>query len=288
MSIERILRGKIHDLGGGMLVRRLLPAMEQQGVGPFVFVDHFGPIAVTPASQFDVRPHPHIGLATVSYLFEGAMIHRDNLGYVQRIEPGAINWMTAGRGIVHSERRPEDLHDRSYTNHGLQLWAALPLEHEETAPAFVHTPASAIPSRELGGVTVRVLIGSALGLMSPVQTFSDTLYLDVQATRGARLELEASAQERAVYSVDHALDIDGAPVDAGTLAVLRPGTTARITAPSGARYMVLGGAPLGARRHMWWNFVSSRKERIEQAKRDWTAQRMGVIAGETEWIPLPE
>jgi redox-sensitive bicupin YhaK (pirin superfamily) len=271
-----------------MLVRRLLPAIEQQSVGPFVFVDHFGPIAVTPASQFDVRPHPHIGLATVSYLFEGAMIHRDNLGYVQRIEPGAINWMTAGRGIVHSERRPEDLRDRTYTNHGLQLWAALPLEHEETAPAFVHTPASAIPSREIGGVTVRVLIGSALGLVSPVQTFSDTLYLDVQATRGARLELEASAQERAVYSVDHALDIDGTPVDACALAVLRPGTTVRITAPSGARYMVLGGAALGARRHMWWNFVSSRKERIEQAKRDWTAQRMGVIAGETEWIPLPQ
>jgi redox-sensitive bicupin YhaK (pirin superfamily) len=287
MSIERILGGKTHDLGGGMLVRRMLPAVEQRSIGPFVFVDHFGPIAVTPASQFDVRPHPHIGLATVSYLFDGAMTHRDNLGYVQRIDPGAINWMTAGRGIVHSERRPDDLRDRSYTNHGLQLWAALPLEHEETEPAFVHTPARDIPSREVGGVTVRVLIGRALGLESPVQTFSNTLYLDVQATRGSSLQLEPIAQERAVYSVDQALQVDDQPVAACALAVLQPDTAVRVTAPAGARYMVLGGAALGARRHMWWNFVSSSQERIEQAKRDWAAQRMGVIPGETEWIPLP-
>jgi redox-sensitive bicupin YhaK (pirin superfamily) len=271
-----------------MLVRRLLPAMEQQGVGPFVFFDHFGPIAVTPEMQFDVRPHPHIGLATVSYLFEGAITHRDSLGYAQRIEPGAINWMTAGRGIVHSERRPDDLRARSYTLHGLQLWAALPLEHEETEPAFAHTPAREIPSHESGGVSVRVLIGRALGLVSPVHTFSDTLYLDVRAARGGSLELESTAQERGVYSVDHVLDIDGTPVEPGTLAVLRPAARARITAPQGARYMVLGGAPLGARRHIWWNFVSSSRERIEQAKRDWVAQRLGAISGETEWIPLPD
>jgi redox-sensitive bicupin YhaK (pirin superfamily) len=287
MSIERILRGKTHDLGGGMLVRRLLPSMERQGIGPFVFVDHFGPLAVTPASQFDVRPHPHIGLATVSYLFEGAMMHRDSLGCVQRIEPGAINWMTAGRGIVHSERRPGDLQDRHYTNHGLQLWAALPLQHEEAAPAFVHTPAQAIPVHEATGITVRVLIGRALGLTSPVQTFADTLYLDVQAARNASFELEASAEERSVYSVDHALTIAGTAIEAHTLAVLKPGATVRITAPEGARYVVLGGAALGARRHIWWNFVSSSKERIEQAKRDWVAQRMGAIPGESEWIPLP-
>ncbi|MGO9513038.1 MAG: pirin family protein [Steroidobacteraceae bacterium] len=287
MAVARVLSARMRDLGGGMMVRRLLPSPAQQGVGPFVFFDHFGPIEVTPESNFDVRPHPHIGLATVTYLFEGAMVHRDSLGRTQRIEPGAINWMTAGRGIVHSERRPEDLSTRVYSSHGLQLWTALPTDYEEVEPVFIHTPAHDIPSLEQGGVSLRVLIGSAFGSTSPVATFAETLYLDVSARRGSFLALEPANIERAVYSVDKDIIIDDLVVERGHMAVLAPGAVG-ITAPDGARYVVIGGALLDGHRHIWWNFVSSRKERIEQAKSDWTAQRMGVIPGETEWIPLPE
>ena len=206
---------------------------------------------------------------------------------MQRIEPGAINWMTAGRGIVHSERRPEDLRTRSYTNHGLQLWAALPIGSEEVEPAFVHTPARDIPVFALGGVTGRVLIGSAFGVTSPVAAFQATLYVDVQAQPGGMLELKPVAIERAVYSVDERLIIDELVVDPMSLAVLEPGSNVRIAAPDGARYIIIGGKPLDGHRHIWWNFVSSSKERIEEAKRDWTGKRMGSIPGETEWIELP-
>jgi redox-sensitive bicupin YhaK (pirin superfamily) len=271
-----------------MMVRRLLPSPGQQGVGHFVFFDHFGPIEVRPESNFDVRPHPHIGLATVTYLFEGAMVHRDSLGHTQRIEPGAINWMTAGRGIVHSERRPEDLRQRVHVNHGLQLWTALPTEYEEIEPAFFHIPAHDIPVVVQAGATARILIGSAFGLMSPVVTNAPSLYLDVSAQRDAGIDLEPRDIERAVYSVDKDILIDDVPVEHGNLAVLTPGLAARISAPEGARYVVIGGKPLDGRRHIWWNFVSSRKERIEQAKADWAAQSMGMIPGETERIPLPE
>jgi len=287
MAISLVLRPREHDLGGGMLVRRVLPAAARQGIGPFVFFDHFGPIEVRPADNHDVRPHPHVGLATVTYLFEGAIVHRDSLGVTQRIEPGAINWMTAGRGIVHSERRPEDLRDRAYTNHGLQLWAALPVASEEVEPAFVHTPAADIPAVDLGGANVRVLIGSAFGATSPVATFQPTLYLDVNARAGGTIELERSGFERALYAVGGRLEVDGQAVEPHTLAILEPGLAARIAAPEGARFAVIGGEPLDGHRHMWWNLVSSRKERIDQAKRDWAAQRMGAIPGETEFIPLP-
>ncbi len=193
MPIEKLIPPRGRDLGGGFMVRRLLPSVApQQGVGPFVFFDHFGPITSRPGDNHDVRPHPHIGLATVTYLFEGAMMHRDSLGSVQRIEPGAINWMTAGRGIVHSERTPADLKQKEYVAHGLQLWAALPEAHEETAPAFSHTPATAIPEWSAPGVRVRVLVGDAFGLRSPVTTYSETLYLDVFAETGATLVLPAS------------------------------------------------------------------------------------------------
>ena len=288
MPVARLLQPRTHDLGGGMMVRRLLPSPAQHGVGPFVFFDHFGPLEVKPENNFDVRPHPHIGLATVTYLFEGAMVHRDSLGNTQRIEPGAINWMTAGRGIVHSERRPEDLSARVYTNHGLQLWAALPIEYEEIDPAFIHTAARDIPVVVQGGATVRILIGSTYGLISPVSTFAETLYLDVSARHGATLTLEPAEFERAVYSVDKDIIVDDIKVPLGNLAVLAPEGSASISAPDGARYVVIGGKPLDARRHIWWNFVSSRKARIEQAKEDWAAQRFGFIAGETERIPLPE
>ncbi len=287
MSISQLLKPHLRDLGGGMQVRRLLPAMGRQAVGPFLFFDHFGPIEVRPGDNHDVRSHPHIGLATVTYLFEGAIVHRDSLGFVQRIEPGAINWMTAGRGIVHSERRPEDLRTRTYTNHGLQLWAALPLASEEAEPAFVHTPADRIPSLDVGRASVRVLIGSAFGATSPVATFQPTLYADVDARAGAQVLLENSDFERAVYCVAGRLLVDGQPLEPHTMAVLERGRQVRIEAPEGARYVVVGGEPLDGHRHMWWNLVSSRKERIEQAKRDWAAQRMGSIPGETEFIPLP-
>jgi redox-sensitive bicupin YhaK (pirin superfamily) len=269
-----------------MMVRRLLPSPEQRSVGPFVFFDHFGPIEVRPENNFDVRPHPHIGLATVTYLFEGAMVHRDTMGYVQRIEPGAINWMTAGRGVVHSERRPKELQDIVHTNHGLQLWAALPAKDEEVEPAFFHMPAERIPIREEGGVTARVLIGSAFELTSPVRTFVETSYLDIGIDPGCSLMLAPAQGERAIYSVDKAVTVDNGQVESGTMAVLAP-DAATIAAPNGARFVIIGGEPIDGYRHMWWNFVSTRKERIEQAKNDWLAQRMGTVPGETEWIPLP-
>jgi redox-sensitive bicupin YhaK (pirin superfamily) len=291
MPIEKLIPPRSRDLGGGFMVRRLLPsAAPRQGVGPFVFFDHFGPIMTRPGDNHDVRPHPHIGLATVTYLFEGAMMHRDSLGSVQRIEPGAINWMTAGRGIVHSERTPPDLKQKEYVAHGLQLWVALPKAHEEAAPEFSHTPATAIPEWSAPGVRARVLVGNAFGLRSPVVTYCQTLYLDVVAETGGTLALpppEDADFELAIYSVGEPLQADGEAVPAFSMAVLGQGAGATIEAPHGARYVVIGGEPLDAPRTIWWNFVSSSKERIEQAKADWTAQRMGKIDGEHEWIPLP-
>ncbi|MFC5523980.1 pirin family protein [Polaromonas jejuensis] len=288
MSVQLKLTGHDKDLGDGFLVRRLLPAGQRQSVGPFIFFDHFGPITLQPGVSHDVRPHPHIGLATVSYLFEGAMMHRDSLGSVQRIEPGAINWMTAGRGIVHSERGPEDLRDKAYVNHGLQLWAALPKAFEEVAPEFSHTAAEAIPVVSVDGAEVRVLIGEAFGQTSPVKTFSRTLYLDISLAAGSRLELPALAEELAVYAVDGDLTVDGEPVAAHTLATLAPGIVTQIAAGAPARLVVIGGEALDGHRFIWWNFVSSRKERIVQAGDDWAAQKMGQVGGETEFIPLPE
>lgn len=277
---------KQKDLGGGFLVRRLLPAAARRAVGPFIFFDHFGPVIEHPDDNFDVRPHPHIGLATVTYLFEGAMMHRDSLGYTQRIEPGAINWMTAGSGIAHSERRPDDLANTDYRIHGLQLWAGLPSAQEECAPSFSHTPASALPVFKGAGFSARILIGSAFGLQSPVATFSETLYIDVAATAGATIELPSCAAELALYSIDNALDLDGDHAEPLQLSVLDATRTTVVKAAQGARFVVVGGAPLDGYRHMWWNFVSSRKERIEQAKADWQAQRFARVPG--DYIPLPE
>lgn len=283
----QLLTGHQKDLGGGFLVRRLLPAAAQRAVGPFIFFDHFGPAQETPETEHDVRPHPHIGLATVTYLFEGAMKHRDSLGSAQLIEPGAINWMTAGRGIVHSERRPDALRGRSYVNHGLQLWVALPCEHEEAEPSFAHTPAQDIPEGRVGDATVRVLVGEAWGLRSPVRTLSPTLYLDVQLPAGGQLTLPPIAQEQALYVVQGTLTLDGQPVLAQQMAVLGRETVV-LMATKPTRLVVIGGDALDAPRHLWWNFVSSRKERIAQAAADWQAQRLGQVPGETEFIPLPE
>ncbi len=288
MPVLQQLTGQDKDLGGGFLVRRLLPAAQRQSVGPFVFFDHFGPVSVEPGRNHDVRPHPHIGLATVTYLFDGAIMHRDSLGYVQRIAPGAINWMTAGRGIVHSERSPEDLKEQTYVNHGIQLWAALPREHEEAPPAFEHTPAAAIPSLMSGATGIRVLIGQAFGLTSPVKTFYPAIYLDVQLAAGVPFELPPLAQELALYAVDGDIEVDGVVIAAHTLVMMAPGSVAQLTAATAVRLMVIGGDALEARRFMWWNFVSSRKERIVQASDEWERQAMGQVSGDAEFIPLPE
>ncbi|MDQ3060267.1 MAG: pirin family protein [Pseudomonadota bacterium] len=288
MAIELRLSGHDKDLGGGFLVRRLLPSAQRPSVGPFVFLDHFGPLDVQPGEVHDVRPHPHIGLATVSYLFDGALMHRDSLGSVQRIEPGAINWMTAGRGIVHSERAPEDLRQQAYRQHGLQLWAALPKAYEEVAPEFVHTPAAAIPVVSVGASQVRVLIGQAFGCVSPVRTFSRTVYLDIRLAAGETLALPPLADELALYAIDAALSVAGEPLAARTLAILTPGVATPIRASAPVRFVVIGGEALDGARFLWWNFVSSRKERIAQAGDDWTAQTMGRIEGDDEFIPLPE
>ena len=289
MTAPQLLSAHEKDLGGGFVVRRLLPAGQRQAVGPFIFFDHFGPVTITPIDNHDVRPHPHIGLATLTYLFDGVILHRDNLGYTQRIEPGAINWMTAGSGIVHSERKPEAERNTTYTNHGLQLWLALPESAQEVKASFTHTPAHAIPEVRDGDAQVRVLVGQALGQKSPVATLSPTLYLDVQLPTGGSWTLPMLAEEQAVYVVQGDLQVGAQALAPYTMAVLAD--AAVLTAgPDGARLVVIGGQPLG-RRFIWWNFVSTSKERIEQAGRDWTAGDtnvgMGQVPGETERIPLP-
>ncbi|RYF75482.1 MAG: pirin family protein [Comamonadaceae bacterium] len=287
MIAPQLLRPTDKDLGGGFKVRRLLPSAGRRSVGPFVFFDHFGPATERPGEQHDVRPHPHIGLATVTYLFEGAMQHHDSLGMRQEIRPGAINWMTAGRGIVHSERKPERLAGATYTNHGLQLWAALPKAHEEAEPSFVHTPAEAIPALEFRGARVRVLVGSAFGVESPVATLMPTLYLDIQLPAGHDFELPALAPEMAIYPIDGDLTVDGNAVPAHVMAFVADGGGATLRCSTDTRLVVIGGEPLDGPRYITWNFVSSRRERILQAGADWAAQRMGHVPGETEFIPLP-
>lgn len=289
MPITLQLKGHPKDLGGGFVVRRVLPAAARQSVGPFLFFDHFGPVTVPPGGGHAVRPHPHIGLATVTYLFDGAMLHSDSLGYVQQIAPGAINWMTAGRGIVHSERPPPALAATTYSNHGIQLWAALPQAFEEVEASFSHTPAADIPELTVGDAQVRVLIGSAWGHRSPVVTFAPTLYIAITLPAGGLLELPPLAQELAVYPVDGDVEVDGSVLAARTLALLEPGQTTYIRATAAAtRLLVIGGDALDGHRFINWNFVSSRKERILQAEADWLAQRMGQVPGDAEFIPLPE
>ncbi len=289
MTAPVLLKPHNKDLGGGFTVRRLLPAAQRQAVGPFIFFDHFGPVTVHPTDDHDVRPHPHIGLATLTYLFEGVILHRDNLGYTQRIEPGAINWMTAGSGIVHSERRPVEQANSTYVNHGLQLWLALPADQEEVPASFAHTPASTIPELTYQGAGVRVLVGEAFGAKSPVVTLSPTLYLDVRLSAGTTWTLPLLAQEQAVYAVEGSVALDGQALEPNTMAALSE--PAEITTGSeAARFVVIGGQPLG-RRFMWWNFVSSSKERIAAAAAAWERMDanagMGQVPGETERIPTP-
>ncbi|MEO7495173.1 MAG: pirin family protein [Massilia sp.] len=287
MSVAHYLKAHDKDLGGGFVVRRLLPAAAKQSVGPFIFFDHFGPIDVAHDADHDVRPHPHIGLATVTYLYEGAMEHRDSVGSVQRIEPGAINWMTAGSGIVHSERTPQDLKGKPRRSHGLQLWAALPQAHEEDAPSFVHTPASAIPVVDFEGGKARVLIGSAFGQHSPVATFSETLYLDITLEAGGVLDLRELPEEAAIYVVEGSVALDGELLEPGLMAYLDPGSVACVSSSAGAQFVVIGGAALDGPRFIFWNFVSSSKARLASAADDWEQQRYAKVPGETEFILLP-
>lgn len=286
MPIAHLLKPHEKDLGGGFIVRRLLPAGARQAVGPFIFFDHFGPLDVPADANHDVRQHPHIGLATVTYLFEGAMEHKDSVGSVQRIEPGAINWMTAGSGIVHAERTPDDLIGKPRRSHGLQLWAALPRQFEEVAPSFAHTPAGDIPVVANEGGEVRVLIGSAFGHTSPVATFSPTLYLDVTLEQGAVFSFDALPEQAAVYPIQGSIEVDGQPLPAHTMALL-DGASVHVAATEAARFVLIGGAALDGHRFIWWNFVSSSKERLMQAADLWDQRGFAMVAGETESIPAP-
>jgi len=285
-AIELTIEARVRSLGE-LDVRRVLPAAQRRMVGPFVFFDHMGPAVFGPGEGIAVRPHPHIGLATITYLFEGEIMHRDSLGYAQLIQAGAVNLMTAGRGIVHSERASE--RDLPVTSrlHGIQSWLALPLELEEMAPSFLHYPPSGLPELEVGGCRVHVIMGAAFGATSPVATYSPTLYLEVQIPRGASFALPPGAPERAAYVVSGAVRVGGQEHRDGVLAIARAGATPTLAALEDSRVMVIGGEPVGAR-HIWWNFVSSSRERIERAKRDWLEGRIGKVAGDDEFIPLPE
>ncbi len=291
MTTNHLLDGHSKDLGGGFLVSRVLPAAQQRSVGPFVFFDHFGPVTVPPESNFDVRPHPHIGLATISYMFEGAIMHRDSLGSEQLIEAGAINWMTAGNGIVHSERRPEHLKDSSYVNHGLQLWIALPADKEEIPAFFEHTPADDIPEIDMDGAKVRVLVGRMFGAASPVSAVSPTTYLDIELQPGASIDIPAGSAELAVYPVTEGAVIDGQAIAPKQMAVMETDAAFTLSCASNAtaplRAVIVGGAPLDGPRFMWWNFVSSRKERIKEAALLWGEGGFERVPGEHDFIPLP-
>jgi redox-sensitive bicupin YhaK (pirin superfamily) len=276
---------RARDLGDGFTVRRALPSARCRNVGPFVFFDQIGPVAIGPGRGLDVRPHPHIGLATVTYLFEGEILHRDSLGFVQPIRPGEVNWMTAGRGIVHSERTPEALRVAGSRLSGVQIWVALPRPHEEDAPSFAHH--ADLPAVAGAGARARVILGRMLGVSSPVQTLSEMFYADVVLERGARVPLPADYAERAVYVIEGTLTLDGTSAAAGELLVLERDSDTAVATDAAARVLLFGGEPLDAPRFVWWNFVSSRKERIAAAAADWKAGRIGVVPGETECIPLP-
>ena len=285
--IELTIEPRPRDIGG-FEVLRLLPVAQRRSVGPFVFLDQMGPATLAAGTGMDVRPHPHIGLATVTYLFDGEILHRDTLGSVQAIRPGEVNWMTAGSGIAHSERTPAELRGGGMNVFGIQSWIALPKAKEEVDAAFFHHPVADLPTIEGEGKRIRVIAGAAFGARSPVATYSETLYCDGALEAGARLDLPREHAERAILPVSGRLRIAGHDLGLGTLLVLRAGEAVTVEAAEPARFMLLGGEPLDGPRHMWWNFVSSSKERIDQAKADWKAGRFGQVPGESDFIPLPE
>ncbi|MGZ2411935.1 redox-sensitive bicupin YhaK (pirin superfamily) [Sphingomonas sp. F9_3S_D5_B_2] len=283
----QIITPVTHDLGE-FKVRRALPARERTMVGPFIFVDQFGPARLPAGGGMDVRPHPHINLATVSYLFEGAIEHRDSVGSHQVIEPGAINLMTAGRGIVHSERSPEALRPEGPRLYGMQTWIALPDGGEEVDPAFDHVPGDALPVVDDGTSSGRVLMGTLWGATAATRCDSETIYADVMLGLGSSIPIDADADERAVMLVEGAAELDGQALQLFTLYVLQPGHAARLTSAEGGRAMLMGGEAFTTRRYVFWNFVSSSRERINQAKEDWKAMRFPSVPGDDqEFIPLP-
>lgn len=285
--IKHILEPKTKDLGD-FKVRRVLPSARQRSVGPFVFFDHMGPAEFAPGQGIDVRPHPHIGLGTVTYLFEGEIIHRDSLGYVQAIQPGALNWMTAGRGIVHSERTGPEARAAGARVHGIQSWIGLPKKHEETDPGFEHHPAESLPVFEHNGVKLRLIAGSAYGQQAPVETLAPMFYLDAELPQESQLELPNEHEERAVYVVNGMIMLDKQSFSQGQMIICQNDVPISIMASEASRVMLLGGTPLDGHRHIYWNFVSSSRERIEQAKDDWCNGRFDQVPGETEFIPLPD
>jgi redox-sensitive bicupin YhaK (pirin superfamily) len=291
MTVLQLIDARERDLGG-FVVRRVLPFEGRQMVGPFIFFDHLGPTQFEPGHGLDVRPHPHIALATVTYLFAGSLEHRDSLGTVREIRPGDVNWMTAGRGIAHSERTPQPARARGEKIHGIQSWVALPDGHEEVEPSFAHYPASALPRRSCDGIDMSIIAGHAFGLRSPVATLWPTLYVHARFARGAMLEVPPEHAERAVYVVQGELAIGEVKIAEGQLAVIEPGTTTNLRAAGvGAAgetcAMLLGGERFPTPRYIWWNFVASSLQRIELAKERWANRQFPPVPGEFEFIPLP-
>ncbi len=289
-GVDLVIAPRTSDIGA-FEVQRLLPSARRRMVGPFIFVDRMGPARLTPDNPLDVRPHPHIGLATVTYLFEGEILHRDSLGVVQKIEPGAVNLMTAGRGIVHSERSDPAALAKGVDLFGMQIWMALPHALEETTPAFMHYPANALPRFRDGDASISMVAGSYRGETSPVETAMETIYADIALPRGTRIAIPAGYEERALYPVRGRIAVSGGAVNTGDLLVLTPGTEVTVEAAGDAedaRLLLLGGGAMDGPRHIWWNFVSSSKDRIEQAKADWKAGRFPNVPNETDGIPLPE
>jgi redox-sensitive bicupin YhaK (pirin superfamily) len=287
-QLVTVIDARARDLGG-FTVGRVLPSAARKLIGPFIFFDHMGPAAFPPGRGIDVRPHPHIGLATVTYLFAGEIVHRDSLGSHQPIRPGDVNWMTAGRGITHSERTGPEPRQAGSRLDGLQLWVALPQAHEETAPEFHHHPAGDLPAMDVAGTRIRLLAGTAFGETSPVRTFSPLFYLDAVMPAGSELPLPQEHEERAAYVVSGTVECGEERAERGRMLVFTPGLDATLRAVSDARVALIGGAPIDGERHIFWNFVSSSQARIEQAKSDWRQGRFPKVPGdEQEFIPLPD
>lgn len=292
-AIDTVIVPRARDIGG-FEVRRALPAPRRQMVGPFIFFDQAGPAEFLTGQGLDVRPHPHIGLGTVTYLYRGRFHHRDSTGADRIIEPGAVNWMVAGRGVTHSERTPDPVRRGPSSLFGIQTWVALPEDREEAAPFFEHHPEGALPVLADGGVRARLILGRAYGETAPATLFSDTFYLDVRLEPGARFPLPDDHEDRGLYVTEGAVEIAGDRFEAGRMVVFRPGDPITVQAGAqGARVMALGGATLGGPRHIWWNFVASSRERIEAAKADWRAGRWGQglfdlpPGDDAEFVPLP-
>ncbi|MCC6948190.1 MAG: pirin family protein [Bradyrhizobiaceae bacterium] len=287
-ALELMIVPRSVDLGDAT-VRRALPHSTRRTVGPFVFFDHFGPAVFKSGSGLDVRPHPHIGLSTLTYLYDGEIIHRDTLGVQAAIHPGEVNWMTAGRGIVHSERTAPERRVDGEPLHGLQLWIAMPAKDEEIDPSFAHLDGEELPVVEGEGKKVRIVAGRMFGATSPLKTTSETIFADISLDAGATMPLDTDYEERAIYVSSGEIDIAGDRFGMGRLLVFRPGDRIAVKALQPSRIAVVGGAPLDGPRYVWWNFVSSRRERIEQAKEEWKQGRFGRVPGdEIEFIPLPE